>query len=132
MAKGTGKRLTDSDIEKAVELLDGWSGKLTWDIYLSVLEADLGHRYTKAAMLRHDRIKSSWDAAKSRVRSIEGGHGSVGLRQANKRIHELNGRLERLTNENHQLLEQFVRWSHNAVLMGMKPEELDRPLPSAN
>ena len=129
MAKGSGKRLTDDAIDTAVRLLDGWSGKLTWDVYLSVLAVDLGHRYTKAAMLRHSRVKLAWEAAKSRVRKIEGSHGSVGLKMAQKRIDELTDRVERLKLENEQLLEQFLRWSYNAYAAGLSPEELDRPLP---
>ena len=129
MAKGAGKRLSDADIATAVELLDGWAGKLTWDIYLSVLELDLGHKYTKAAMLRHDRVKLAWENAKSRVRSVEGGHGSVGMNQAKARIQELTDRLNRMESENNQLLEQFVRWSNNAVMKGLTLEDLDRPLP---
>lgn len=30
-------KLTDKNIEKAVLLLDGWAGKLTWDRYLGML-----------------------------------------------------------------------------------------------
>lgn len=128
MVKGVGKRLSDADINAAVLLLDSWSGKLTWDVYLSVLEVEIGHKYTKAAMLRHDRIKYAWDSAKSRVREIEGGHGTVTLNLAKQRIEELNNRIERLERENNQLLEQFVRWANNAVAKGLTIDDLDRPL----
>ena len=57
-------KLTDKDIEKAVLLLDGWAGKLTWDRYLAVLAVEIGHTYTKVAMLRQPRIKAAWDLAK--------------------------------------------------------------------
>lgn len=36
------KRLSDQDIEKAVRLLDAWTGKLTWERYLAVLATELG------------------------------------------------------------------------------------------
>lgn len=126
------KRLSDSDINTAVTVLDGWTGKLTWDIYLSVLEADIGHKYTKAAMLRHNRIKAAWDAAKSRVREKEGNHGNLGMKQAKDRIRELTDALNRMQSENNQLLEQFVRWSNNAVMKGLTIDDLDRPLPPTN
>lgn len=132
MTKVSGKRLSDADISTAVSLLDGWAGKLTWNIYLAVLEVDIGHKYTKAAMLRHDRIKMAWDGAKSRVRSVEGAHGSVGMNQARARIQELTDRLERVEAENKQLLEQFVRWSNNAVMKGLTLDDLERPLPPSN
>ena len=45
------------------------------------------------------------------------------------RQRELEARVERLTRENNRLLEQFVRWAHNASRRGMSLEDLDRPLP---
>lgn len=132
MVKRVGKRLSDANINSAVLLLDSWSGKLTWEVYLSVLEVEIGHKYTKAAMLRHNRIKAAWDCAKSRVRKVDGGHGTVGLNQAKLRIYELKNRVERLEKENNQLLEQFVRWANNAVNKGLTIDDLDRPLQQEN
>ncbi|MNP77502.1 hypothetical protein D3C76_1749450 [compost metagenome] len=45
------------------------------------------------------------------------------------RNRELEERVQRLTRENTRLLEQFVRWAHNASRRGMSLEELERPLP---
>lgn len=125
------KRLTDANIQKAVELLDSWAGKLTWERYLAVLATEIGHKYTKAAMLRHNRIAAAWEQAKERCRSsgIKGGHGSVALRMAEGKTTKLQNQIDRLTKENEELLEQFVRWSHNASIAGLKPEQLDAPLP---
>lgn len=129
MSSKPNKRLSDGDIAKAVNILDGWSQKLTWDHYLSVLAVEIGHRYTKAAMLRHDRIKQAWNAAKARSRGSEGGHGSSALALANQRIRVLEDRVERLQRENDQLLEQFVRWANNAVQYNVTIDKLDKPLP---
>ncbi len=125
------KRLTDADIKASVELLDSWSGKLTWEVYLSVLAIQLKHKYTKAAMLRHPRIKSAWNNAKDRVQKSEGGHGTVGMKQARDRIRALENRVTRLEQENYQLLEQFLRWAKNAADRGIYIDDLDRPLPPA-
>ncbi|WP_171523897.1 hypothetical protein [Acinetobacter baumannii] len=46
-----------------------------------------------------------------------------------ERIRELERRVERLTLENNQLLEQFVRWAHNATRRGLSLADLDKPLP---
>ena len=125
------KRLTDKGIDQATRLLDSWAGKLTWERYLAVLETEIGHRYTKAAMLRHPRIASAWGDAKIRCRETvaKAGHGSVALRLAQAKAAKLTNQVSRLTKENEQLLEQFVRWSHNATIRGVSPEELDAPLP---
>lgn len=126
-------KLTDKDIEKAVLLLDGWSGKLTWDRYLAVLAVEIGHTYTKVAMLRQPRIKAAWDLAKDRVHESapRGGYGNVAMSLSAERICELERRVERLTFENNQLLEQFVRWAHNATRRGLSLTDLDKPLPIA-
>lgn len=124
-------KLSDDAIEKAVSVLDGWHGKLTWDRYLAMLSVDLGHKYTKVAMLNQRRIRAAWDSAKKRTRdSVEGvGHGDVAVAVSRKRIDTLQARVERLQRENHQLLEQFVLWAHNATRMGLTKKDLDRPLP---
>ena len=127
-------KLSDEAIEKAVKLLDGWSGKLTWDRYLSVLAVDLGHHYTKVAMLNQPRVRSAWDEAKTRSRqsSVGVGFGDVAIAQAKARIETLQNRVQRLEKENEALLAQFLRWSHNANRLGLSPKDLDRPLPIAS
>ncbi len=127
-------KLHDTGIDKAVRLLDGWTGKLTWDRYLAVLEVEVGHKYTKAAMLRHPRIKSAWDHAKGLASDGGGAPGSrtaVETEKALERVRLLEGRVERLNRENHVLLEQFVRWSHNALRKGVTLQDLEAPLPYA-
>ncbi|MFO1387969.1 hypothetical protein [Cellvibrio sp.] len=124
-------KLNDKNIEKAVELLDGWTGKLTWERYLAILATQINHKYTKAAMLRHARIKDAWDHAKNRLQSTpqEGGYGNAALKQAKDRIHELEERTARLKRENDKLLEQFVRWANNAIRKGLSLEDLDQQTP---
>lgn len=123
-------KMTDATIEIAVQLLDIWQKKLYWDLYLAELESQINHRYTKAAMLRQPRIKAAWVRAK--LRAFESGesiHKGTALEQANKKILKLELTVERLTRENQQLLEQFVRWAHNATRRGLTPYDLDKPLP---
>lgn len=127
-------KLNDTGIEKAVRLLDGWVGKLTWDRYLAMLEVEIGHKYTKAAMLRHPRIKSAWDHAKEHAKDDKGvivSRRAVETDKALERVKLLEARVERLTRENNALLEQFVRWSHNAVRGGLTLDDLERSLPYA-
>lgn len=123
-------KMTDATIEIAVQILDGWQKKLYWDLYLTELESQIHHKYTKAAMLRQRRIKTAWDNAKARrFASGESVHKGTALEQANSRISKLESTVDRLSRENHQLLEQFVRWAHNASRRGLTPFDLDKPLP---
>lgn len=130
-AVNSAPRLSDKDIERAVTVLDGWSGKLTWDLYLSELESVLGHRYTKVAMLNRARIANAWNLAKIRTRSSvkEAKHGEVVLTKTIEQVSILKAKVERLEAENNQLLEQFLRWSYNAYRLGVTIDQLDANLP---
>ena len=59
--KNIAPRLTKERIDIALDLLDNWSGKLTWERFLAIFEVEVGHKYTKAALLRHEKFKSAWD-----------------------------------------------------------------------
>ncbi len=128
------RRLSDADIDKAVRLLDGWTGKLTWARFLAVLATEIGHLYTKPAMHKHARIIVAWDAARQRLAEAkaEVGAESVGdaaIAEASRKIARLRAQVARLEQENRDLLERFVRWSHNAARAGLSPEQLDAELP---
>ncbi|MBL8525231.1 MAG: hypothetical protein JNN20_16190 [Betaproteobacteria bacterium] len=124
-------RLRDQDIAKAVDLLDTWKGKLTWDLYLVELEKVLGHRYTKVAMLNRSRIADAWSQAKGRTREsvAEARHGEVLLSKTIDQIEGLRQKTARLEMENGKLLEQFLRWSYNAYRLGVTIDQLDASLP---
>jgi len=127
-------RLKDADILRAVRLLDGWTGKLTWDRYLAVLSTELGHLYTKPAMHKQPRIIGAWNAAHKRLAEgmAEAGARSIGdaaMAEMHRKNAGLRAEVARLEQENHLLLERFLRWSHNAARAGLSPERLDAPLP---
>lgn len=124
------RRLSDRDIERAVRLLDGWTGKLTWERYLAVLATELGHLYTKPGLRKQARILNAWNMAQERLSAgaKEVGarsHGDAAVAEAHRRIALLRAENARLTQENRDLLEQFLRWSHNAARAGLSLERLD-------
>jgi hypothetical protein len=124
-------RLTDADIEKAVRLLDGWSGKLTWDRYLAVLKTEIGHLYTKPGMRKHARIVNAWDMAQQRLSkgALAVGarnYGDAAIAHAHHTIASLKAENQRLKQENRDLLERFLRWSYNAASRGLTEQTLDR------
>jgi hypothetical protein len=129
------RRLTDEDIAIAVRLLDGWTGKLSWDRFINMLASELsGARYTKPGLRKQPRILNAWQMAKQRLdESLEaagdprqGDAAVVQLRQMMDRLRNENARLEQ---ENQDLLERFQRWSHNAAVdKGMTREQLDREI----
>ncbi|WP_287786722.1 hypothetical protein [Acidiphilium sp.] len=131
------KRLSASDIEKAVRLLDGWTGKLTWERYLAVLSTEIGHLYTKPGLRKHARILNAWEMAQKRL--YEGAKevgarasGDAAIAHAHHTIAALRAENARLAQENHDLLERFLRWSHNAAINGLTPERLDQEITVPN
>ena len=129
----TAPRLTKERIDIALKLLDGWTGKLTWPRFLAMLEVDIGHKYTKAALLRHPRFKDSWDKRRwteNPDRDEKDNFSNQGLQVALKKIDKLEKTIERLENDNNLLNEKFAVWATNAANKGITLEDLDRPIPT--
>ena len=123
-------RLNDRTIERAVRVLDAWSGKLTWDRYLDELCRVLGHRYTKVAMLNRPRIAEAWRLAKQRRPASQIRADDSALATSQDRVEALKNENERLARENESLKVQFLRWQYNAYqLKGLTFDQLDAPLP---
>lgn len=134
-SKKRSKNLGDAEIKQIVELLDGWSDKLTWDSLINAIELRVFSRYTRQALYKHERIRNAFELKKSEL--SEGGKGvprvaSPQLQIALDRIARLESENRRLESENNQLLEQFARWAYNAHTRGLDHEFLNRPLPSVN
>jgi len=129
------KNLRDEDIERIVEVLDGWSTKLTWELLIDAVEKRLFARYTRQALHKHARIKEAfaqrkaWLAGGGRPRRAAA---SPELQLALDRIERLTGENERLKAENNRLLEQFVRWAYNAHTRNLDQSFLNRPLPEVD
>ncbi len=51
------RNLTPSAVEHIVSILDGWSGKLTWDLLIISIARHLKGTYTRQALHKHERIK---------------------------------------------------------------------------
>lgn len=130
-----GKNLTDEAIEQIVRLLDGWSGKLTWEALIDAIVTRLHSRYTRQALFKHERIKAAYTLRKealglSSKDAIPYGPGQLG--EAMARIDRLEAENQRLNAENHRLLEQFARWAYNAHTRGLDKNFLNQPKPRVN
>ena len=124
------KNLTDELIEVIVKILDGWSGKLTWNKLLDEVEFRTKNRYTRQTLSKHQRIKDAYDLTKDRVSTTSEEHSNMSaevilLIQKVKRLEAEN---DRLHFENEALLAQFARWAYNAHSKGVTKEMLDKPL----
>ena len=126
------KHLSDGDVERVVEILDGWRGKLTWDALCTACARHIGSIPARQTLDRFVRIRDAYKSTKIRLREqaneVER-NVSSSIRVANERLQRLTMENERLKRENSRLLEQFVVWQYNAHARGLTDVELNRPLP---
>lgn len=135
MAKLRSKNLNDSSILKIVEILDGWSTKLTWDLLVEAINFRTSNTYTRQALHKHERIKNAF---KLRKLDLSNGDETIRtaltpeLQKALERIARLEVETKRLNSENTLLLEQSVRWAYNAHMRGLDFDFLNKSLPPVN
>lgn len=132
MKQRRAKNLDDAGIKEIVEILDGWSEKLTWDLLIDAINFRTHNEYTRQTLHKHERIRNAFDLRKialadgdATIRSVR----SPELQKALERIARLEVEAKRIESENTQLLEQFVRWAYNAHTRGLDSNFLNRPLP---
>lgn len=122
--------LNAKKIRKIVEILDGWSGKLTWDLLRHEMKPLVGE-YSRQTLYNHTRIFEAFQNRKKELKNHVPGSKAktVAEQKAHERIANLEAKASRLERENTQLLEQFVRWAYNASIKGISKEALNHPLP---
>lgn len=129
------KNLDDADIKQIVEILDGWSEKLTWDMLIDAIELRMHNCYTRQALHKHERIRNAFELRK---KGLVGGDGEIRtvrspeLQKSLERIARMEVENTRLESENEKLLEQFARWAYNAHTRGLDSNFLNQPLPPVN
>ena len=135
MTQRRAKNLDDAGIKQIVEILDGWSEKLTWDLLIDAIELRMHNRYTRQTLHKHQRIKHAFELRKV---ALADGDGEVRivrspeLQKALEKIARLEVENKRLESENQKLLEQFARWAYNAHTRGLDANFLDKSLPTVN
>lgn len=135
--KRRSRNLDDDAIELIVCLLDGWSGKLTWELLSEAIAKRMGAHYTRQALDKHARIKLAFQLRKEKLAGLPRIERERKLSQAEtevivQRYDRLRAENERLVRENNHLLEQFHVWLYNAHLKGLTRDYLDTPLPSVD
>lgn len=133
MRKTRAPDLTDERIKEVVDILDGWTGKLTWDLLLAAVEKAIGIRYSRFTFAEYPEIANAFSFKKDRLRGTKpGGRGEprdARVRDALEQKQRYQDKAERLEQENLLLLEQFVTWATNAERKGVTMAMLNAPLP---
>ncbi len=127
------KHLSDMDIERIVEILDGWNEKLIWESLCDACLPAIGVKPARQTLMKFVRIKNAFIAAKKRFKD---GAPEIpappSMRVAIERIARLERENERLNRENTELLQQFVVWQYNAHIHGLSDRELRKALPKVD
>lgn len=136
MSRFREKNLNDEVVASIVLVLDGWSGKLSWDALIAAIEHRIGLRYTRQALHRHERVRIAFNVCKNAVAGqtpeLKRSAATPELQVALDHIFRLERENRRLTAENSNLLEQFARWAYNAQTRNLTSEFLNNPLPSVD
>jgi len=124
------RHLSDSDIERIVQALDGWDGALTWELLSAACLPVIGTAPARQTLYRFVRIREAFKATKKRLETVTPEMKTrPSIRVALERINRLTIENQRLNRENSRLLEQFVVWQYNAHTQGLSEGDLNRALP---
>jgi len=128
--------ITESTLPIALNLLDKWTGKLTWNEYVKKLGEELGTTVTPGAIKKHEKIQAAFTSKKKTLKDKVESSGLSGNATIDSLIAEnesLESKVRRLEDELNLYKEQFVRWQHNLYMMpGVDMDALnatiDKPL----
>ena len=133
------KIITEKTLPLALHELDKWSGKLTWNSFSEQLAKVLGEeKISRHTLLSYPALVEAFNDRKGSLReSVKDEEKDITLDFAKQQIATLEAKVERLEKQNEKLLEQFVRWQHNAYMMpnvDMKllNKQFDKPLPEVD
>lgn len=136
MKKARADNLNEERIEKILELLDMWRGKLTWELLIDKLEEEVGIRYSRFTFQDRTEIVNAFKVRKNALRGTvpreRGAPRDEQVRAALATADRYKAKAERLQDENDLLLEQFVKWAFNAQRRNVSIEQLNAPLPKPN
>lgn len=133
MKKSRAPDLTQEVLQQVLDALDGWEGKLTWELLLDAVEVRVGYRYSRFTFAEYPEIANAFSLKKDRLRGTlprtRGEPKDERLRAAYEQVDRLNAKVARLQVENDLLNEQFVTWAINAERKGVTMDMLNASLP---
>jgi hypothetical protein len=130
--------LSDDDIAEIVSVLDGWRGKLSWDLLIEAIKRRKKFFYTRQTLHNHARIRQAFSLRKKHLsEALPGGPrkpkpASPEIQVLLDRIGRLEAENARVRGENQALLGQFACWAYNAQTRGLDAAFLSRPLPEVD
>lgn len=135
MSTKRSKNLDDQAIEEIVKIIDGWTGKLTWELLIKAILIRMYQEYRRQALYNHVRIRDAFALKKKMLRNgkeVASDNVSPEVQALLQKIARLESENARLESENNNLLMQFATWAHNAAQRNLSEEYLNQPLPPVN
>jgi hypothetical protein len=127
-----GKNITPEIMKEIFEILDGWKGKITWELLIYAIAKRTFQEYTRQTLHGHEEIRSAFASKKGKAPLAIDGRKKIYKpeeafeSQRNKKLKEENIRLQAHVDF---LIEKFNRWSYNAYIKGVTEKQLEQPLP---
>ncbi|MBW8375624.1 hypothetical protein [Stenotrophomonas sp.] len=133
MKKKRAPDLTEDLVGSVLDAIDGWKGKLTWDLLIAAVERTTGIAYSRFTLSAYPEIANAFTLRKEALRGTWAGEQSIPrdekVRAALEQVERLQRSVQRLKSENMLLKEQFVTWALNAERKGVTMLMLNAPLP---
>jgi len=132
MKKKRAPDLTEEIVSNILDAIDGWKGKLTWDLLIAAVEKTTGLEYSRFTLSAYPEIANAFTLRKEALRGTWTGERSAPrdekVRAALEQVERLQRSVQRLKSENMLLKEQFVTWALNAERKGVTMLMLSAPL----
>lgn len=122
------RNVDDKVISEVLSVLDGWTGKLTWELLIDEVAVRTRQRYTRQALSAHERLQQAFSARKKALSDRPDKEDDAPTPEQQV-IARLEAQVQRLEAENSNLLERFAVWAYNARTRGLDERFLSQPLP---
>jgi hypothetical protein len=132
--KQSQRKLSSLDVTKICSLLESWQGrKITWDLVVEHTEGYVGHRWTRQALEKHERIKTAYQTRRTALRTGGAPRRPESVDPADillrRRVEELQAEIGQLKAQIATYEDLFIRHHYNAHARGISEGELAAPLP---
>lgn len=131
------KIVISDDVHKTIlALLSSWKGKLTWKLLCERITRELGleKEVSRHTLLAYKDIEIAFNTRKAMLKEApQKYHGTedAQLKNAYKRIDELETNNRRLHSEVSAMREQIIRWMYNLYQMGHNMDEMHAKIPES-
>ena len=123
------KKKKEENVQEVIAIIDGWSGKLTWEALIKRVLVKLNRSYTRQGLAKHEEIQFAFEERKKVLRGSTTRNGKRVSAEDQVYVHKierLEAEVERLKAENNNLKARFVQLANNAFNNSKREVMLDQ------